>query len=168
MNLRYKSEFTVEIGQYFVGRRSWDCVIWHNSCSYFYIKRHTLQNTWSQHRIEDVALFLLLMSLEWLRNQGNLSTVWHGFTPTGQRGKWYEKYSLPLIFTFYLDRNTSVLIIPCHCISIKRILIAVGIETVSKIVGLRYRKKNPKSRSYRHILLQTRTHIMMINQHNSV
>ena len=43
MNLRYKSEFTVEIGQYFVGRRSWDCVIWCHSCSYFYIKHHTLQ-----------------------------------------------------------------------------------------------------------------------------
>ena len=36
-------EFTMEIDQYFVGRRSWYCVIWHHACSYFDIKRHTLQ-----------------------------------------------------------------------------------------------------------------------------
>ena len=29
-------------------------------------------------------------------------------TPTGQHGKLYEKYSLHLIFTFYLFRDTSV------------------------------------------------------------
>ena len=74
INLRYKCEFTVEIGQYFVGRRSWDCVIWHHSCSYFYAI--LCKNTWSFHRIEDVAVFLLLMSLKWLHNQGNLSTAW--------------------------------------------------------------------------------------------
>ena len=170
MNLRYKSEFTVEIGQYFVGRRSLDCVIWHHSYLYFYIKRHILRkNIWSQHRIEDVAVFLLLMSLKWLRNPGNLSTAQHGFTPTGQRGKWYEK--IFFTFDFYSlpwQRHIGARIIPCHCISIKRILIAIGFETVSKIIELRYREEDPKWRSYRHILLQTRTRIMTINQHDSV
>ena len=126
------------------------------------------KNTWSQHRIEDVAVFLLLMSLKWLCNPGNLSTT-HGFTPTGQHGKRYEK--IFFTFDFHIlpwQRHIGARIIPCHCISIKRILIAIGIETISKIVGLRYREKDPKWRSYRHILLQTRTRIMTINQHYSV
>ena len=39
---------------------------------------------------------------------GNLNTTWFDAnTPTGQHGKWYEKYSLHLIFTFYLNRDTS-------------------------------------------------------------
>ena len=45
---------------------------------------------------------------KWWRNRENLSTTWFD-TPTGQRGKWYEKYSLRLIFTFYLNRDTSVM-----------------------------------------------------------
>ena len=40
------------------------------------------------------------------------------------------------------------------------------IETVSKIVGLW--SKDPKWRPYRYILLQSRTHIMPINQHYCV
>ena len=45
--------------------------------------------------------------LKWLRN--NLSTTWYDLTPTGQRGKWYEKkYFLHLIFTIYLNTYTSV------------------------------------------------------------
>ena len=32
-----------------------------------------------------------------------------GFTPTGQYWKWYERYFLRLVFTFYLNRDTSVL-----------------------------------------------------------
>ena len=46
---------------------------------------------------------------KWLRNQGNSSyhVFWPVDTPTGQHG--YEKYSLHLIFTFYLNRDTSVL-----------------------------------------------------------
>ena len=44
MNLRCKSVFTAEIGQYWVvGRRSWYCVNWLHSCSYFYIKHHTIE-----------------------------------------------------------------------------------------------------------------------------
>ena len=40
---------------------------------------------------------------------GNLNTTWFDLnTPTGQHGKLYEKYSLHLIFTFYLNRDTSV------------------------------------------------------------
>ena len=38
------SVFTVGIGQFWVvGRRSWDCVIWRHSCSYIYIKHHTIE-----------------------------------------------------------------------------------------------------------------------------
>ena len=47
---------------------------------------------------------------KWLCNRENLSTTWLD-TPTGQRGKWYEKYSLSLIFTFYLNSDTWM--IPC-------------------------------------------------------
>ena len=40
---------------------------------------------------------------------GNLNTTWFDLnTPTGQHGKWFEKYSLHSIFTFYLNRDTSV------------------------------------------------------------
>ena len=42
----------------------------------------------------------------------------------------------------------------------------LAIETVTKIVGLQ--QKDKKWRSYRYILLHARTHIMKINQHNSV
>ena len=39
-----------------------------------------------------------------------LSATWYDFTPTGQRGKWYEKkYSLTFDCAFYLNRDTSVL-----------------------------------------------------------
>ena len=44
MNLWCESVFTAEIGQYWVvGRRSWDCVIWRQPCSYIYIKHHTIE-----------------------------------------------------------------------------------------------------------------------------
>ena len=48
------------------------------------------RNTWSKHRVGDVAVLLLLMTLKWLRNQRNFEyhVVWfHLFTTTGQRGK---------------------------------------------------------------------------------
>ena len=45
---------------------------------------------------------------KWLCNQENLSTTWFD-TPTGQRGKLCKKYSLRLIFTFYLNRETSLI-----------------------------------------------------------
>ena len=50
---------------------------------------------------------VLLTGLKWLRN--SLSTAWYDLTPTGQRGKLYEKnIFLHLIFTFYLNTDTSV------------------------------------------------------------
>ena len=42
---------------------------------------------------------------------------WHSDRPTR-----YEKYSWHLIFTFYLNRDIGARIIPCRCISIKKIL----------------------------------------------
>ena len=43
-----------------------------------------------------------------MAQSGKYSTTWFD-TPTGQRGKWYGKYSLRLIFTFYLNRHTRFL-----------------------------------------------------------
>ena len=61
------------------------------------------------------------MSLKWLHNQGNLSTAWYGFAPTGQRGKWYEKIFFAFDFHSLLwQRHIGARIIPCHCISITR------------------------------------------------
>ena len=120
MNLWYKSEFTVEIGQYFVGRRSWHCVIWHHSCSYFYIKRHTLQKyliATSNWRCSCIFFYCWWV----LSDQGNLSTAWYVFAPTGQRGKWYEKIFFAFDFHSLLwQRHIGARIIPCHCISITR------------------------------------------------
>ena len=52
MNLRCRSEFAAEIGQYFVGRKSRDCVIGRHSCSYLYIKHNTLQTEILDRNIE--------------------------------------------------------------------------------------------------------------------
>ena len=49
---------------------------------------------------------------EWLRNQGNSSyqrTTCFGLLTLRQANMGYEKYFLHLIFTFYLNRDTSVL-----------------------------------------------------------
>ena len=54
INLRCKSVSTAEIDQYFLGRRSWDCVIWRHSCSHLYINTILYRNTWSKHQIGDV------------------------------------------------------------------------------------------------------------------
>ena len=48
---------------------------------------------------------------KWWRNRENLSVTWFD-TPTGQRGKWCEKYSLRLIFTFYLNRASVMELFP--------------------------------------------------------
>ena len=145
MNLRYKSEFTVEIGQNFVGRRSSDCVIWHHSYSYFLHKTpYFAKNTWSQHRIEDVAVFYCW----WVLSDCAIWETWVQRSMASLRqanmGNDMKKF-----FTFDShilpwQRHIGARIIPCHCISIKRILIAIGIETVSKIVELRYREKDQK------------------------
>ena len=59
---------------------------------------------------------VLLMDHKWLRNYHDYGTwtTWHDFTPTGQRdvGKWYEKYSLHFIFTFFINRDISVIEFP--------------------------------------------------------
>ena len=111
MNLRCSSEFAAEIGQYFVGHRSWDCVNWRHSCSYLYIKYHTLQIYLMEASNRRCSCIIYCWWVfKWLRNQGNLlgkRRVPRG-TRTGQRGKLHDKYSLPLIFTFYLNGYTSV------------------------------------------------------------
>ena len=85
-----------------------------------------------------------------------------------------KTYSLHLIFTFYLNRVTLVLVIVPFVVFRQKQLFNQSVLThwgtdwqlklyVSKIVGLR--SKDPKWRSYQYILLQTRPHIMTINQH---
>ena len=61
---------------------------------------------------------MLLTGLKWLRR--NLSTTRYDLTPTGQRGKLYEK----IFFTFDFHilpehRRICDKIFPCRCISIK-------------------------------------------------
>ena len=61
---------------------------------------------------------VLLTGLKWLRS--NLSTTRYDLTPTGQRGKLYEK----IFFTFDFHilpehRRISENFFPCRCISIK-------------------------------------------------
>ena len=62
---------------------------------------------------------------KWLRNQGNSSyqrTTCFGLLTLWHSNMGYEKYFLHLIFTFYLNRHIGAKIIPCRCISIKKIL----------------------------------------------
>ena len=46
---------------------------------------------------------------KWLRNQETPCTTWFGLLTLRQANMGYEKYSLHLIFKFYLNRDTSVL-----------------------------------------------------------
>ena len=46
----------------------------------------------------------------------NLSTTWYVFTPSGQRGKSYEKYSFRSDFHISPDRHICAGITPCCCI----------------------------------------------------
>ena len=43
-----------------------------------------------------------------------------GPSPRGQCGKWYEKYSFHLIFTFYLNRHIGDRIFPCRILMRKK------------------------------------------------
>ena len=73
----------------------------------------------------------------------------------------YEKYSLHLIFTFYLNRDTSVLeLFPVVVFQEKRFT-----RQSKPSLKLLHSAKKIQWRSYQYILLQTRTHIMMISQH---
>ena len=56
----------------------------------------------------DRGIRFLLMSLNCLSDlvfaqSWNLTTSWYVFTPSGQRGEWYEKYSLDSISHFTLN-----------------------------------------------------------------
>ena len=63
---------------------------------------------------------------KWLRNHGKLldrqRATCFGLLTLRQANMGYEKYSLHLIFTFYHNRKIGARIIPCRCISIKKIL----------------------------------------------
>ena len=71
---------------------------------------------------------VLLTDLKWLRN--NLSTTWYDLTPTGKRGKLYEK--IFFTFDFHISpehRRLGGKIFPCRCSSIKTAIIhEVGVD----------------------------------------
>ena len=106
----------------------------------------------------------------WVVVSGNFNTTWFDLnTPTGQHGKWYEKYFLHLISTFYLNRDTSV----------TELFPVVVLKKKSRVDSFTDNESKPSrivvERSETmlilicwYILLQTRIRIMTINQHNSV
>ena len=71
---------------------------------------------------------VLLTGLKWLRN--NLSTTWYDLTPTGQRGKSYEKIFFTFVFHILPEhRRIGGRIFPWCCISIKTAIIhEVGVD----------------------------------------
>ena len=83
-----------------------------------------------------------------------------------------KKYFLHLIFTFYLNTDASVIKFSLSLYfnkkqrsSMRSVLThLLRIETVSELLDCG-RQKEPKLRSYRYILMKTRTHIMTINQY---
>ena len=78
------------------------------------IIKHVFIADWSISSLGTV----LLAGLKWLRN--NLSTTWYDLTPTGQRGKSYEKIFFAFVFhILHEHRRISGRIFPWHCISIK-------------------------------------------------
>ena len=61
---------------------------------------------------------VLLTGLKWLRS--NLSITWYDLTPTGQRGKLYEKIFFKFDFHILPEhRRIGDKNFPCRCISIK-------------------------------------------------
>ena len=70
------------------------------------IIKHVFIAVWSISRLGPFCWRVLSdCAITW----GNLSTTWYDLTPTGQRGNFYEKkYSLHLIFTFYLSTDIRV------------------------------------------------------------
>ena len=122
MNLKCKSVITAEIAKYFVGRRSWECVIWCHSCSYRYTKHHTIQKKLSRNIKSQIYFYCW-----WVLSDCAMRETWvpRGMTSFRQanmemEGKWCEKNSLCL----WLSHSTLTVdarIIPCRCISIKTI-----------------------------------------------
>ena len=91
-----------------VDRRPWDRVIWHHFCSNIYIKHHTIEKYLNE--TSNWRCILLLMSLKWLRKQGNCRPM----------REMVRKNILYLWFShFTLTEHIGARIIPCCCISIK-------------------------------------------------
>ena len=107
---------------------------------------------------------------KWLRNQKTPYTTCFGLLTLRQANMGYEKYSLHLIFIFYLNRDTSVLeLFPVAVFQWKYILRVDPFTRQSKpSLELEHSAKKNHWRSYPYILLQTRTHIMTIKEHDSV
>ena len=82
-------------------------------------------------------------------------------------GNVMKKYSLHLIFTFYLNQShIGAGNIPFRCISLKTAFQSVCVDPLTGNWNCRARDR--KWRSYQYILLQTRPHIMTINLHNNI
>ena len=109
------------------------------------------------------------MCCKWLRNQGTpWSTTLFDFTPTSQ----HEKYSLHLILTFFLNKDPY----RCQNYSLSLHFSKKNLH-VGPFTGNRNRlwncwvvveRSKMTSVSIRIIANQTMTHIITINQHNSV
>ena len=129
------SSFAAEIGQYFVGRRSWYCVIWRHPCSYLYIKQHTLQRYLIETSTRRCSCIIIVDESSVIAQSGKLGVPGDMVSlRQANVGNDMKKYSLPSIFTFYLDGDTSVLeLFSCCYISIKGILNAVGVDTFISI-----------------------------------
>ena len=133
MNLRCQSEFTAEIGHYF--RRSQIIRLCY-LMSFIFISLPVTQNTilygntWSKHRIGDVAVFFCW----WVLCDCAIRETWvpHGMASLQQANVGNDMKKIFFTFDFHIlpqQGHISARIIPCHCISIKRILNAVGIDT---------------------------------------
>ena len=119
---------------------------------------------------------VLLTGLKWLRNNlSSMSTTWYDLTMTGQRGKLYEKKK-KISFDFHIlpeHRRIGGRIFPCRCIFNKNRDHPWGrcwpiyLESKQSLNGW-IAIEESKLRPYRYILMQTRTHIMTINQYYSV
>ena len=109
------------------------------------------------YRIAVWSIFISVLLTGLKRLRSNLSTTRYDLTPTGQRGKLYEK----ILFTFDFHilpehRCIGDKIFPCRCISIKKrrssiamrsvLTHLLGIETVSELLDC-----GRKSRNYVHI-----------------
>ena len=95
---------------------------------YFLDVFHHVQYQMSTPIINFFHIWTPIPGLKWLRN--NWSTTWYDLTPTGQRGKLYEKKKITFDFHILPEhRPIGGKIFPWRCISIKTAIIhEVGVD----------------------------------------
>ena len=172
MNLRCEAVFTAEIGQYsgieLLSRRSQIMRLCYLTPSLFkYLHKTPYYREMLDRNIKS-EISLMSLPGNWVSDCAIRET-------SDQRGKWLKTFFTFDFHILLLQRHTDARIIPCRCISVKKDFqwgpcwepTLPATETVSAnwIVVERFKMSQ---RSHRYIFLQTRTHIMTINQHNSV